>query len=456
MVKLTTDLLKNSRPAPGQARLELRDDDEPGLIFRVTSAGVRTWSIRYRTAGGEQRRKSLGTYPATALSRAREEARKLKGSVAHGADPVAAERKTKATETAKRLRTVKGLAEAYFADAALGLHRPNAKAPKRVGTLTEERRIFDRLIEPELGSTPIEDIARADVQAFVTRQAGKTIKLPKGAKKGAVPARKAVSNGRHCRTVLRQIFSYAVWKDLIEHNPAHDIAVAMPAPRERTLTDAELKAVWAACSRPQDVDKLALSPEMGMAIKFATIVLQRGGEVTGARWSEFDLVAATWTIPASRMKGKRTHLVPLSAPALELLDIMRSLTGNSIFVFPSPTLDDDDNQRPIDRRSFSRAMGRIVKALGIDNATPHDLRRTGATAITSERIGIARFVVSQVIAHAGDTGGAAAVTGRHYDLNNYLPDKRRALDAWGTLLMEIVEGKARAENVTSIGVRVAS
>lgn len=77
--------------------------------------------------------------------------------------------------------------------------------------------------------------------------------------------------------------------------------------------------------------------------------------------------------------------------------------------------------------------------LELPPATPHDLRRTGATNLTSERAGVPPFLVSQVLGHAGDTGGAAAVTGRHYDLNDYLVEKRRALDAWEELLTAIVQ-----------------
>ena len=89
-------------------------------------------------------------------------------------------------------------------------------------------------------------------------------------------------------------------------------------------------------------------------------------------------------------------------------------------------------------------MNRIVVALGMPSATPHDLRRTGSTIITSERIGLPRFIVSQILAHAGDTGGAAAVTGMHYDLNDYLREKRAALHAWGHLLSTIVNDQSRS------------
>lgn len=431
MPKLTNDLLKNAMPEKGK-RLELRDDQEPGLTFRVTDNGVRSWSIRYRNAAGEHRRKLIGPFPAISLAKAREEARKIKGNVAGGADIVAAERLNKAEERRKRLNTLDGLADAYFDDAALGTHRSNAK-PKRESTMAEERRIYDKLIKPEFGPEPLTNITRADIQAFVTKQ-----------------TRKAKSNGRHCRNIIRQLMSYALRQGLVSVNPASDIAVATPTPRERTLTDEELKTFWKACGQPQEVEDLALSRAMGVALKMAAVTLQRGGEVIGMEWGEIDRKARSWLIPAKRMKGGRPHLVPLSDMAIALLDEAKALTPENAktdFVFPSPRGDED---QPMDRRAFSRAMKRIVDALEMDGATPHDLRRTGATNMTGERVGIPRFIVSQVLAHAGDTGGAAAVTGIHYDLHDYLPEKRRALDAWALLLGEIVEGKERPDNVVEI------
>ena len=78
-----------------------------------------------------------------------------------------------------------------------------------------------------------------------------------------------------------------------------------------------------------------------------------------------------------------------------------------------------------------------MAAVGIADATAHDFRRTGATFLTGERLNIPRFIVSRVLNQISDTGGAAAVTGV-YDRNEYLTEKRRALDAWAALLRDIV------------------
>jgi integrase len=103
----------------------------------------------------------------------------------------------------------------------------------------------------------------------------------------------------------------------------------------------------------------------------------------------------------------------------------------------------------IDPSNLTRAFVALAKEAKLSNARLHDLRRTGATALTSERIGIPRFIASRVLNHASDKGDAAAVTGV-YDRNEYLPQKRQALDAWAKLLREIVSDEARPSNVVAL------
>lgn len=425
MAKLTTDILKNAFPESGD-RLEIRDDEEPGLIFRVTRTGKRTWSVRYRNVAGEHRRKSLGSFPAVSLSRAREEARKVKGSVASGADLVASERDHRRKELDKRLHTMAGLAELYFEDSGLGLHKANARGPKRSGTIELEKLIFNKHIKPKFGKRAVSDLSRIEIQAFVSSV-----------------SRKTPSAGRLCRNVIRQIMSYAVSREIIQHNPALQVAVVAAKARERVLSDDELRRLWHALGSPSEVPKLSLSKEMGLAIQLAAATLQRGGEVIGMAWSEVNLENRIWTIPADRMKNHKVHLVPLSETAISLINQARVLIDGETFVFESTR----GSGTHMERRALSRAMSRTTMALGIENATAHDLRRTGATLLTSERIGIPRFVVSQVLGHSSDTGGAAAITGIHYDRYDYLAEKRRALDSWSELLREITGQIERAPNV---------
>ena len=180
-----------------------------------------------------------------------------------------------------------------------------------------------------------------------------------------------------------------------------------------------------------------MSDAMGLAICLALVTLQRGGEVCGLHASELDREAKLWTLPAERTKNHRTHVVPVSPLALEILERAFALNGCEAkwtgFAFLSPRGD-----APMTRHALSRAMKRLTGCVGIEDATAHDFRRTGATNITSERIAIPRFVVSKILNHVSDTGDSAVVTGV-YDRNAYLAEKRRVLSAWGALLQEIVE-----------------
>jgi integrase len=201
-----------------------------------------------------------------------------------------------------------------------------------------------------------------------------------------------------------------------------------------------------------------------IAVALCAVTLQRRAEVAGLDLDELDLAARTWTIPASRTKNGRAHVVPLSDEAMVLIDEARSIRlidrGAAIGRSEErPSLDglSADPLFPpmrgaataINAASLTRAFIAAAREAGLADARLHDLRRTGATALTGERIGVPRFIVSRVLNHASDKGDAAAVTAV-YDRNAYLPEKRRALAAWGALWGEIVAGKTRAANVVAI------
>ena len=157
------------------------------------------------------------------------------------------------------------------------------------------------------------------------------------------------------------------------------------------------------------------------------------------RVDELDLDARTWVIPAPRMKGNRDHLVPLPDAAVVLIKRAIAVTNagrnsQSDYVFRTTW----EDERPLEPNSLSRAMLRVTRALGIRNATVHDLRRTMSTTMTSERLKISHFIRSEVLAHL-TSGGGAAVSSAHYDVNLYISEKRDALARWSHLLMTIVE-----------------
>jgi integrase len=153
---------------------------------------------------------------------------------------------------------------------------------------------------------------------------------------------------------------------------------------------------------------------MAASFKLRLITAQRGVEVLMMRWEDID--GEWWTIPAEVAKNGRSHRVPLSAPALALLEELREAAKESRWVFPSPKGGD----RPIGY--VQKAADRLAELAGVA-FVPHDLRRTAASAMTS--MGVPRLVVSKILNHV--ESGVTAI----YDRHSYDAEKREALGKWG-------------------------
>lgn len=432
---ITTSASARAAKPDRTRQVDYPDSKIGGLALRITPAGKRTWTLRYRTLEGAQRRITLGTFPAQGIADARLAANKVLHDAAKGGDPARERQSAKASARSRRLNTVSDLIDQYFLDAEKGLHRPNARA-KRKSTLELERAYYTRLIRPRFAKRPIEELSRAEIQQFLNKV-----------------SETAPASARHCRNVIRQAYNYAIRNEIAQKNPAQLTALAMPVSRDRVLTDDELRAIWRGAQDPAAHAGLHISTSMGLALCLAMVTLQRAGEVCGIHVDEISHATtgdkagsnAVWTLPGQRTKNHRTHIVPLSPLALEIIEEVRALDpSESGYIFASPR-----NDGPITRHALSRAMKRLTQATGISNATVHDFRRTGSTNITSERIGRPRFIVSRVLNQISDTGGAAAVTGV-YDRNEYLVEKRRALEAWAQLLEEVVYGIPRTANVIEL------
>ncbi len=434
---LTAASVESAKPVAGK-QVEYGDGKQPGLALRVSPAGKKSWTLRYRTQEGRQRRLTLGRYPSVSLSQARDLARKSIGYIAEGEDPAKEKKAAKVAAKSRQLSTLDTLIESYFEDSSKGRHKPNAR-PKRQSTLKLERDFYEREIKPRLGSVPIEELTRHDIQQFLDKI-----------------GERAPSSARHCRDVIRQAYNYAIRREVAEKNPAQLVEVPRAKPRDRVLTDDEIRSIWSGAADPVALESLQMTSEMGLVIQLAMVTLQRGSEVIGIHAEEIDRERKLWTIPGSRTKNHHTHVVPLSGLAVHLLDQAFMLAAINTpteqpttndwrgYAFPSP-----DGTGSMTRHALTRASKRLTTALKVEDVRPHDFRRTGTTNITGERIGIPRFIVSRVLNQMSDTGGAAAVTGV-YDRNEYLSEKRRALEAWSRLFHDIITDKKRVSNVVRL------
>ena len=444
---LNARMVETVKPDPFK-RVEVMAGQVEGLLLRVTPNGVKTWLLRYRGPDGTRRKLTLGRYPAIPLADARKLALQALGKVASGEDPMEVKEARRKERMETGLDTVAGIATQYFSATAIN------KKPK---TVEYEKWLLTKHILPRIGRARLAEIRRKDVVDFIR----------------AVGEDAGPRTGNYAHAVLRQMLNFAIERELLESNPASTPRVYETKTRERVLRDDELKRFWETTELALTERTVAVSPATSMALRVCTLTLQRAGEVAGMTGAEIDWGDRAWVLPADRTKNGRTHVVPLSDQALEFLrasirlamfdfrmqgeeragtaasrlkttlrgeyggplgdvrqDIVESFKGP---IFPSWVRMGES----VERHTLSRGMSRVLKAARIENATAHDLRRTGASMMASPRCKVSTEVISRVLNH---TPASAPVT-LVYNRYDYAEEKRAALQIWADVLTDIVSGK---------------
>lgn len=170
---------------------------------------------------------------------------------------------------------------------------------------------------------------------------------------------------------------------------------------------------------------------MGQALKLAPLTFVRPGELRNATWSEFDLDAAEWNIPAERMKTRQAHLVPLSTQAVAVLEELRDLTGNRLHVFPSTR----DPKRPMSENTVNAALRRM--GFDKDTMTGHGFRATARTVL-DETLGFRPDFIEHQLAHA-----VRDPNGRAYNRTAHLAERRKMMQAWADYLDTLRTGTTK-------------
>ena len=408
---LTDLFLRSLRPIES-GRAEYRDTKITGLCLRTSEANRKTWTVVYRFKG-RRRRYTLGVYPIIGLADARQRARFALYEVAGGIDP--ASRKIQE----RQAETFADLAKEYVDHHAVFKKRGDEDRRLLYGSPHKKRtgKVPHVPIVKRWGAMKARDITRRDVRELLNLTATKS----------PVMANRILA-------LVRKMFNFAIEHDWLDVNPCHMVKrVVRELPRDRVLTEDEIRAVWAAL----DVEH----PVMAGLIRLRLLTAQRGGELHGARWDEVDLTSGWWTIPGGRSKNRLSHRVPLSPQSLRIFrelhgyreKTLREIDGEpelSPWVFPSTRLTGPHVHHA--QKAFERLVARSgVKFRG------HDLRRTAASLMVGG--GVPRLVVSKILNHV-ETGVTAV-----YDRHSYDPEKRAALDYWGNRLEQILSAEASAK-----------
>jgi integrase len=376
--------------------------DERGLFMLVTPAGGRLWRFRYRV-GGAEKLLTLGAYPEISLKRARERRDDARRLVAEGIDPSA---KRQAEKTASG-NTFEAVAREWLAMQEKKL---------TAGSIRRERDRLEDFVFPFIGSRPISHVTAPELLAAL---------------------RKIEARGRHetahrTRSVCSRVLRFAVATGRAERDVSADLRGALAPAVSRNL---------AAITEPARIGELLRAidgysgyPVTETALKLAAYVFVRPGELRQAQWSEFDLDASEWRIPAERMKAREPHLVPLSTQAVALLRGLFPTTGSGQHVFPSLR----SASRPISDNTVNAALRRL--GYSKDEMTGHGFRSMASTCLNEQ--GWHPDLIELQLAHAERNKVRAA-----YNRAQRLAERRKMMQAWADWLDGLRAGATAGRRV---------
>lgn len=375
------------------------DDVVSGLGLRIYETGARSFFWLGRIRGrGELVRVTLGPYPALTLKKAREDAREALHAALRGEDP----REPRRRKAAGAKRTFEVVARDFI--------DRYVKRERELRTADEVERRIEVYLVKAWRRRPIAEITRGDVIQLLDDL------VEDGMRVGA----------NRIFATARKLFNWALTKELISASPCTGISAPVPErPRDRVLSDAEIRTVWLAASE-------AGTPAFGRFTWMLFATAQRRSEVAMMKRDEVDLERREWTIRAEKYKSERVHVVPLSGLAVEILTACEQIDDCPFFFSTNnrtPISGFNTAKEQIDEKVI--ALAERTQVTAVEGWTFHDARRTAASKMTE--LGIPRFIVERVLGHADRS--LASV----YDRYSYGAEKRDALERWSARLREIVK-----------------
>lgn len=413
MQKKLTDAFLRGLDPPGAGRLDVADLGCSGLSYRITATGSRTWNFRFRAPVTRlSSRFTIGNYPTVGLAAAREAADAYRKAVARGENPAAERRKARDDAGAK---TFAALATRYLEE--------HAKRHKR------SWRADDRNLRLHI-------LPRWRARAYASIERGDVIELLEA----IVTAGKLTLVNR-VQSLISKIFSFAIDAGLVATSPAFRLQRrGKERKRKRVLSDAEIRLFWSRALGPP------LSYQSGQALRLALLTGVRVNEVAGLDRDELeniqDAKTAAWIVPGERTKNKLPHAIPLTPSARAIVLELLGRFGNHRYLLPHRTRDN----APMAGASLSNAMlrfgdeldgeGEAVRTWRAAQPSAHDLRRTFATRMAA--LGVQKETRDRLLNHAPDRSDIEAA---HYNRYDFLPEKRRALAQWDTMLSAILSDR---------------
>jgi integrase len=391
---LTDVQIRKAQPKDKDYRLP----DGDGLFLQVTTKGGKWWRLRYQFEGKEKLL-SLGVYPDISLSDARERRHEARARIAKGIDPSADRKTVKEKKAESSANSFEVIAKEWHKN-QVGNKAWSADHAATIMTRLEKD------VFPWIGSRPIAEVTAKEIKAILDR----------------VRSRGVIETARRVRTIMGQIYTYAIATDRANYDISAGFRSYLPA-------TSKTRKHMASVTDPKELAPLlrAMDAYQGgfvaqCALRLLPMLFVRPGELRHMEWAEIDLETAEWNIPGSKMKMGQPHLVPLSRQAVAVLEEIKPLTGHGKYVFPST-------------RSFSRCMSdntvnAAFRRMGFDGETivGHGFRATART-ILDEILGFRPDLIEHQLAHA-----VRDPNGRAYNRTAFLPQRKEMMQTWSDYL----------------------
>jgi integrase len=395
MQKLTATAVKQAKPKAKPYKLA----DGGGLYLHVKTAG-KYWRYKYRFAGKEKLL-ALGTYPDISLADARKLHQAARENLADGIDPSSHKKTKKSANQSNSANSFE----------AVALEWSKTRSKKADSTEKRQRSLLEKDLFPFIGSRPIADIDAPELL--------KTLRK--------IENRGAIETAHRANRLAGQIFRYAIVTGRSKHNPSIDLKDALTQPiksHRKSITDpAEVGPLMAAIKNYQ------ATPVVMAALQLSPLFLCRPGELRHLEWAEVNFAEARIELPASKMKMKEPHIIPLASQAIAILKELQPISGRGKYVFPSAR----GASRPLSDNGVRTAL----RTLGYtnDQICPHGFRAMGRT-ILDEVLNFPVDWIEHQIAHS-----VKDANGRAYNRTKHLPQRHQMMQTWADYLDSLASGE---------------
>lgn len=389
MARATTRLTDTEiKAARAKDKVYVLSDGE-GLQLRVKTNGSRLWNFNYVHPFTKKRLNiGFGKYPDLSLANARKKATAAKELLVQDIDPK--EHREQSLQAARAINehTLFNISQQWFELKKDSVTETYAK---------DVWRSLEIYIFPDLGQVPI-----SQINAPLVIQILRPIEA-----KGSLETLKRITQR------LNEIMVYAVNCGIIHANPLSGIKQSFKKPKKvnmPSITPQKLPDLMLA------VANASIKKTTRFLLEWQLHTMTRPSEAAGTSWAEINLVDKVWTIPASRMKKRREHTIPLTETMLKLLEAIKPISGHREYVFPA-----DRNPKA---HCNSSTVNMAIKRMGFQGKlVSHGLRSLASTTLNEE--GFDSDLIEAALAHVDDSQVRSA-----YNRTDYLERRRPMMDWW--------------------------